>query len=116
VETGNVGSRVISVVLAIAVVVVGAVGLIDAGIGRVWDHVVVFAALLVLGVLLIARELGTRRRMTLRADLAGRLSQRALASGESSEAILDRAVATYLEALADGPTDPPGRSGTGSSG
>jgi hypothetical protein len=88
-------------VLLAAVLAVAAVGALDAGIGREWELAVLFGAVAVLGLVLLARTRGRRRATTLRADRAAALADRALRTGEPLDQLTDRAVATYLDALAE---------------
>lgn len=88
-------------ILLAAVAVVAAVGVVDAAIGRTWDLVALFAVLLALGLLGLGWSLGQRRPVTLRVDHAAALQARSQAAGEPLDQVLDRAVATYLTALAD---------------
>lgn len=83
--------------------VVALVGVLDAVVGGTWDLAVLFGILAVLGLVLVGAALGSRRSMSLRADLAAELRDRALRTGEAQDAVNDRAVATYLDALGDGP-------------
>jgi hypothetical protein len=49
----------------------------------------------------LLRGLGDRRTVGLRADLAATLVARSRRTGEPLDQLTDRAVATYLDALAD---------------
>jgi membrane protein implicated in regulation of membrane protease activity len=94
-------SGTVNRVLVLAVLVVGLVGLLDAAIGRTWDLTVLFAVVAVLASVLLLRGLGDRRTVDLRADLAAALTGRSRRTGEPVDQVVDRAVATYLAALAD---------------
>lgn len=88
-------------VLLVAVLAVAAVGALDAGIAREWELVALFGLIAALGLALLLRTRGHRRRTTLRADLAADLADRSLRTGEPLDQLTDRAVATYLDALAE---------------
>lgn len=92
--------------MGVALVGVGAVGLLDAAIGEVWDLAVLFGVVLVLGVAGLAAGVTRRRPVTIRSDLGTQLDERARRAGEPVEQVLDRAVATYLHALEDPPSAP----------
>lgn len=87
--------------LHLAVLVVALVGLLDAVIGPQWDLAVLFALTAVLSLVLLVRGLGDRRPTDLRADLAAALVARSQRTGEPVDQLTDRAVATYLQALAE---------------
>lgn len=89
-----------------AVVIVGAVGLLDASIGRHWDLSLLFGLVAVVGVVGLLAAVGRRRPVTLRSDLATALDDRACRTGEPLEQVLDRAVATYASVLEDPPSRP----------
>ncbi len=88
-------------VLLVAVLVVAAVGALDAGIGREWELVGLFGVVAALASVLLLRTRGRRRVTTLRADLAAALADRSLLTGEPLDQVTDRAVATYLGALVE---------------
>ena len=92
--------------LLLAVLVVAGVGILDAAIGRTWDLVALLSVVAVLAAGGLVSTLGPRRPVLLRADRAAELTARARATGEAPDAVLDRAVATYLDGLAD-PAPPP---------
>ncbi|MCP3857425.1 MAG: hypothetical protein GY745_01105 [Actinomycetia bacterium] len=78
---------------------VAMVGAVDATIGKAYDLVAVFVSIALVQLMLLIR-LGSRRRdVTLRADLAVWTRDRASSQAETSEAILDRAVAAYRAEL-----------------
>lgn len=87
--------------LLLAILVVAAVGVLDAAIGPAWDLVVLFVLIGALATTLLLRGLGDRRPMAVRADLAAALLARSQRTGEPLDQLTDRAVATYLEALAE---------------
>lgn len=95
--------------LLLALVVVGLVGVLDAVIGPAWDLAVLFGLVVVLAGVLLLRGLGDRRPLAVRADLVGALVERSQRTGEPLDQLADRAVATYLDALAEpiGPTRTP---------
>jgi hypothetical protein len=84
-------------ILAIANVVVLAVGAIDAGIGGEWDLFALFAIGLGLGVALLLRVESRRPAIPVRRDLVGWLRDRASVSGESLTTVTDRAIATFAD-------------------
>ncbi len=91
--------------LVITTLLVAVVGAVDATIGEAYDLVAVLVTIALVQLVLLIR-LGRRRRdMTLRADLAVWIRDRAATQAESSEAVLDRAVAAYRADLL-GATDP----------
>lgn len=77
----------------------GVVGAIDSMVGDHWDLLVLFALVLLVGTVVLALSFGPRRQVTLRADLFATLQARALRTGEPLDQLLDRSVATYLDAL-----------------
>ncbi|MCP5024798.1 MAG: hypothetical protein GY929_00805 [Actinomycetia bacterium] len=82
---------------------VAVVGAVDATIGEAYDLVAVFFTIALVQLVLLIR-LGRRRRdITLRADLAVWIRDRAATQAESSEAVLDRAVAAYRADLVGSP-------------
>lgn len=91
----------LSLTTGVVLVVVGAVGLLDAVIGDAWDLAVLFGAVVLIGAVGVVVASGRRRSVTLRADLASFLAERARRTGEPFDAVLDRSVATYIEALDD---------------
>ena len=80
---------------------IGLVGLVDALIGNVYDLAVLFAGVTALSGIGILADRGRRRTLTLRADLAAPLLDQARRTGEPQDQLIDRAVATYLDALAE---------------
>ena len=86
-------------VLVLVAVALATVGVIDAAVGRVWDHVVIFAVIVALLVILWLRERLHRVSVTLRPDLAHWLEHRAESSGEPFDDVLDRAVATFKHGI-----------------
>lgn len=88
-------------VMLLALLVVALVGVLDAAIGPQWDLAVLFGLVAVLTSILLLRGLGDRRTVDLRADLAAELLGRSRRTGEPLDQLTDRAVATYLHALAD---------------
>jgi membrane protein implicated in regulation of membrane protease activity len=96
-------------VLLLLVLVTGAIGVLDAAIGRSWDLVVLFAVVVVVTVVLLARTSDRRPAMPLRGDLVRWLRARAQITGEPVERIADRGIAAYRASLegnedGDGPT------------
>lgn len=85
--------------VSVLLMLLGAVGVLDAAIGAVWDLAVLFAVVILVGAVGLLMGISRRRSVTLRADLAAALSARTRPAGESFDQVLDRAVATYLHAL-----------------
>ena len=83
--------------LATANVVVLAIGAIDAGVGGEWDLFALFAIGLGLAVALLLRVESRRPAVPVRRDLVAWLRDRASVSGESLDAVTDRAIATFAE-------------------
>ena len=78
----------------VTLLVIIAVGALDAAAGRVWDHLVVFVlAGFVQGLLLLGLQ-GHRPAVPIRSDLVAWLRQRAALTGESMEQIADRCIAS----------------------
>lgn len=97
----------LSLTVGVVLVAIGSVGLIDALIGEVWDLAVLFGLVAFTGLVGLVVAFGRRRPVTLRADLASVLVRRSRHTGESLEQVLDRSVATYLEALDESESDTP---------
>ena len=91
--------------IVVTTLLVAAVGGVDAAIGGTYDLVAVFVSIALVQLLLLFRLGGRRRDVTLRADLAVWLRDRASTQAETSEAALDRAVASYRAELL-GPSEP----------
>jgi hypothetical protein len=85
--------------LVLSVLVASAVGLADAIAGRVWDHTVLHAAVLAVGLVLLGRTAIGRRLVPLRADLHRWLNRYAADGGEEVEQVLDRALSAYRDGL-----------------
>ncbi len=86
------------VVLSTAVIV-NAVGVLDAFIGRDWDLLVVFCLSLSLLLLVWIRARGNRTPVTLRPDLSRLVEHQSQRTGEPFDDVLDRAVAWYHRGL-----------------
>lgn len=86
-------------VLVSLILVVSAVGALDALIGREWDLLVVFVFSMSLQLLLWLRERANRTPVTLRPDLARWLEHHSARTGEPFDDVLDRAVAWYHQGL-----------------
>jgi hypothetical protein len=89
-----------SKLLLLGIIAVALIGLLDAAIGEVWDHVALFAFGAVLAGSLLLRTNLRRRAVSVRHDHARWLVTRAQVTGEDVERITDRAIATYRHALA----------------
>jgi len=81
--------------------VVSLVGLVDALVGPTWDFVAVFGLALVLQLVLLVRGLGGRAEVSVRRDLASWVAARAVATGETPEEVVDRALAMARAGLLD---------------
>ena len=88
--------------LVVGCAVVAVVGLADATISREADLAAVFATVLLLLVLLLARLQLGRPTVVLRRDVAGWLRGQSRSTGEPIDQIASRAVAAYRAQLADG--------------
>ena len=78
---------------------VTAVGVLDALLGREWDLLVVFVISMLLQVALWLRHRANRTPVTLRPDLARWLEHQSARTGEPFDDVLDRAVAWYHQGL-----------------
>lgn len=87
-------------VLALAILV-SLVGLLDAVVGGTWDFAVVFALAVALQLLLLVQAPNGRVVLTVRRDLAAWASDRAVATGESPDEVVDRCVAAVRADLVD---------------
>ncbi len=85
-------------VLLLALLVTAA-GLFEVVAGRSWDLVVVFALIAVLQLVVLGGLWVHRRPVGLRGDLAAWIDEHAVATGESAERIVDRAVSSYRAGL-----------------
>lgn len=85
-------------VLATAVALVG---LVDAVVGRTWDFVAVFGLALLLQLVVLLQTVTGRAVLTVRRDLAAWVADRAVATGETPEAVIDRCVASVRAGLVD---------------
>lgn len=83
----------------VIMIVVAAVGSIDAAADRAWDLVAVLALLILLTVVLLARTTLRRPLVPLRRDLYRWLARRAATTGERTEHVADRAVSAYRAGL-----------------
>jgi hypothetical protein len=89
--------------LVVGIVLVTAIGAIEAAIGAEWD---LFALFLLGGALssaLLARLEASRPSIPVRRDLVAWLRNRALISGESTGAVADRALSAYRERYGHAP-------------
>ena len=92
---GSLSSRVI----VTATCAVAAVGAVDAARGRNGDLFVVFLIVTILQLVLLIRLQTGRREVTLRADLAAWVDDRAALTGEPAEQVVDQCVADQRAAL-----------------
>ncbi len=92
------------------VAVVCVVGIVDAAVGRSWDHVALHALVLVVTGAVLTRSLASRREVTVRADLYRWYERRASDAAEPIGAVIDRALAAQRDLLGAGttPSDPDG--------
>lgn len=116
-DNGGMGS-VTDRVLLLAVALVALAGVFDAIIIRQYELILLFAVILGMAFVLLARSFSKRRALRVRADLAKWLIRRSNLTGESAEQIADRALATYrlqlgeelqLSEEPDAPDPPTGR-------
>jgi NAD/NADP transhydrogenase beta subunit len=87
--------------LLVLATVVSLVGLVDAVVSRTWDFAVVFALALALQLLLLLRVQTGRVPVTVRRDLAGWASEQAVATGETTEEVVDRCLAAVRANVVD---------------
>jgi hypothetical protein len=80
---------------------VSLVGLLDALVSRTWDFVVVFALAAGLQLVLLVRTQTGRVALTVRRDLASWAAEQAVATGESTDEVVDRCVARSRADLVD---------------
>lgn len=83
--------------LLVATLVVALIGTIDAAVGHEWDLFTVFLIVDGLILALLTRVHGRRPSVPLRRDLVNWLRQRAAITGDSTEALADRAVASFRQ-------------------
>ena len=88
-------NRTVVTLIAVASVI----GVVDAVAGRVWDHVVLHAAVLLGAAIVLAVTALRRRLVPVRADLHRWLSQYAAEGAEDTDAVLDRALSAYRDGL-----------------
>ena len=81
--------------------VVALVGLVDAVVGQTWDFVAVFSLALVLQLAVLLHIATGRAPMTVRRDLAAWVAERAVATGETPEAVVDQCLASVRAGLVD---------------
>jgi lysylphosphatidylglycerol synthetase-like protein (DUF2156 family) len=90
-----------TVLVVVLATIVSGIGLLDAVVGRAWDFAVVFGLTLILQLVLLARFHRGRAELTVRRDLASWVAARAVATGESPEEVVDRALAMVRSGLVD---------------
>lgn len=95
-----------SAVLLVAALAVASVGAVDSARSDRWDTVAVFGLLVVLLLLLLTRVRGRRPAVPIRADLVQWLRERSAVTGESVEALADRALAAHRDLYEDAPAAP----------
>ncbi len=84
--------RAVPPVIAIA----AGIGLLDAVVGRSYDHVVLHG-LVVAGLLVLLASSATRRIVPVRGDLYRWLDRYAAEGGEEVERVVDRAISAYRD-------------------
>jgi hypothetical protein len=95
----------------VVVVVAGMVGVVDAVVGGQIDLAVVFAVVVLFGLLSFLRVWTNRRRVVLRADLAAWLSRRAVDRGTSLDDEAGHAIAAFRSGVTpDTGSSEPGQS------
>ena len=94
-------------ILVLLAAVVAIVGVVDSVVDSAWDHLTLFAIILVLLGLMWLRMAGRRPAVPIRADLVAWLDDRAVSSGDSLGTVADRAVSAYRAGLSGsaGPGD-----------
>lgn len=85
-------------VLATAVAVVG---LVDTVISQEWDFAVVFGLAVVLQLVVLLQTRTGRAWLSVRRDLATWVMGRAVATGETPDAVVDQCLASVRAGLAD---------------
>jgi hypothetical protein len=80
-------------------IVIAIIGAIDAAGSDEWDLVVIFGAVLIGLVFLLARTTVSRPLVPIRGDLVRWLARRADVNGERIADVADRAVAAYRDGL-----------------
>lgn len=88
-----------SLVVLGGALLVTSVGIVDAAIGGQRDLIVVFGVVAVLQLVALVGLWAGPQPVNLRADLAAWADQRAAATGEPTERIIDRCVAAYRAGL-----------------
>ena len=81
-------------VLVTSVIVLG-VGVVDGIVSREWDLLAVFAIALLLQLVLLARLSTGRPAVPIRGDLVRWLREHSALTGDSMDAVADRAIASY---------------------
>ena len=83
---------------ALSLLIAG-IGVVDAAIGDAWDLVVLFAAIALVQVWILAKVLDSRVAVSLRPDLARWAATRSQRTGEPVADVVDRAVAQFQHGL-----------------
>lgn len=81
--------------------VVALVGLIDAVVGQTWDFAAVFGLAVLLQLLVLLQATTGRTTLTVRRDLAAWVADRAVATGETPDAVIDECLASVRAGLVD---------------
>ncbi len=97
----NSSPRVLLVLILAAGVAVA--GLVDAVVSRDYDYAVVFGLALVLQLVLLFQMQAGRAALSTRRDLAAWVAERAVATGETPEVVVDECLATVRAGLVDLP-------------
>jgi hypothetical protein len=95
------GSSPRALLVVVLAAVVALVGLVDAVVGRTWDLVAVFALTLALQLVLLLHLQTGRAPLSVRRDLAAWVAERAVATGEPPEAVIDQCLASARAGLVD---------------
>lgn len=94
-------------VLIVSALVLSVVGVIDSLISREWDLLALFILVTLVHVVMLLLQGAHRRNTTIRPDLARWIEHRSQTTGEPSDYVLDRAIASYKHGLygSDGELD-----------
>ena len=97
-------STLFNTYLVVIAAVVALTGTVDAALSGEGDLLLVFLVLLLLLVVMIVRTAFHRRIVPGRSDLFRWITQRAAVSGQTVEAVTDRAVAVYRQGFEGEPS------------
>lgn len=85
--------------LTVLTLIIAAIGLVDAAVGRTWDVFALFVVVAVLQIAVLLSTAGNRVTVSLRPDLARWASQRSHRTGEPLDDVIDRSVAWFQHGL-----------------